>query len=85
MCNPLHPYDDDVKEFFASVAYLGGNRTCNFIRGLVRFVQGKCLNKNNFSTDGECRMNLGAPSSEILRKFQSAYTCESGVLRFLSL
>ena len=51
----------------------------------MRFGQGKCLNKNNFSTDGECRMNLGAPSSETLRKFQSAYTCESGVLRFLSL
>ena len=24
LCNPLHPYDDDVKNFFASVAYLGG-------------------------------------------------------------
>ena len=31
LCNPLHPYDDDVEEFFASVDYLGGNRTYNFI------------------------------------------------------
>ena len=29
-------------------------------------------------------MNLGAPSSETLRKLQSAYTCESEVLKFLS-
>ena len=30
-------------------------------------------------------MNLGAPSSEILRKLQRAYKCESQVLKFLSL
>ena len=30
-------------------------------------------------------MNLGAPSLETLRKLQNAYTCESGVLKFLSL
>ena len=30
LCNPLHPYDDDVKEFFVLVAYLGGNRTYYF-------------------------------------------------------
>ena len=39
------------------------------------YGQGKCLNKNNLSTAEEYRMNLGAPSSETLRKLQSAYTC----------
>ena len=68
-----------------SVAYLGGNRTSNFVRGPMGYGQGKFLNKNSLSTAGECRMNLGAPSSEALRKLQSAYACESGVLKFLSL
>ena len=85
LCNPLHPYDEDVKGFFASVPYPVGNRTYNFIRGPMRYGKGKCLNKNNLSTAGECRMNLGAPSSETLWILQSAYTCESGVLKFLSL
>ena len=83
--NPLNHYDADLKEFFASVAYLGGNRSYNFIRGPMRYGQGKYLNKKNLSTTGECRMNLGAPLSKTLRKLQSAYTCESGVLKFLSL
>ena len=30
-------------------------------------------------------MNLGVSSSETLQKLQSAYTCESGILKFLSL
>ena len=76
LCNPLHPYDDDVKEFFASVADFAENRTYNFIRGPMEYGQRKCLNKNNLSTAGKCRMNLGAPSSG---------TRESGVLIFLSL
>ena len=49
------------------------------------YGQGKCLNKNNLSTAGESTINLGAPSSETLRKLQSAYTWESGDLKFLSL
>ena len=49
------------------------------------YGQGKCLNKNDSSTARECKMNLGGPSSEIHRKLQSAYTCKSGVLKFLSL
>ena len=28
------------------------------------YGQGRCLNKNSLSTARECRMNLGAPSSE---------------------
>lgn len=43
---------------------------------------GKCLNKNNLSIAGECRMNLGAPSSETLRRLQSTNTCEPGALKF---
>ena len=35
--NPLHLFDDDVKELFASVAYLGGNRTHNFVRGPMEY------------------------------------------------
>ena len=35
------------------------------------------------STAGEGRLNLETPSSEIPWKLQSAYTCESGVLKFL--
>ena len=31
--NPLHPWDSDVIEFFSSVAYLGGQRTYNMVRG----------------------------------------------------
>ena len=38
LSNPLHLYDDDVKTFFASVSYLGGNRTYNFIRGPKQLV-----------------------------------------------
>ena len=85
LCNPVDHYDAEIKEFFASVAYLGGNRTYNFIRGPVGYGQGKCLNKNSSSTARECKMNLGVPSSETHRKLQSAYTCKSGVLKFLSL
>ena len=48
------------------------------------YGQENFLNKNNLSAAGECRVNLGAPSSETLRKLQSAYTCESGFLKFLS-
>ena len=44
-CNPLHHYDADVKKFFSSVAYLGGNGTYNFIRGRMGYGQGKCLNR----------------------------------------
>ena len=49
------------------------------------YGQGKCLNKSNLSTAGKCRMNLGVPSSETLQKLQGVYTCESGVLKFLSM
>lgn len=49
------------------------------------YGQGRCLNKNSLSTARECRMNLGAPSSETFRKLQSVYTCESGVPKLLSL
>ena len=42
----------------------------------MEYGQRKCLNKNNLSTAGKCRMNLGAPSSG---------TRESGVLIFSSL
>ena len=37
------------------------------------------------STAGEGRLNLETPSSETPWKLQSAYTCESGVLKFISL
>lgn len=51
----------------------------------MEYGQGRCLNKNSLSTARECRMNLGAPSSETFRKLQSIYTCESGVPKPLSL
>ena len=33
--NPLHRYDEDVKEFFATLTYLGGKSTYNMIRGPI--------------------------------------------------
>ena len=60
LCALLHHYNAAVKEFFTSVSYLGRNGTYNFVRGPMGYSQGKCLNKNNLSIAGECRMNLGA-------------------------
>ena len=86
LCSPLHHYDDtDVKEFFASVAYLGGYRTCNFIRGPMEYGREKCLNKNNLSNATECRMNLRASSSETIRKLPNPYIRKSEVLKYLRL
>ena len=48
------------------------------------YGQGKYLNKNNLPTAGEYRMNLGGPSSETLQKLETAYTCESRILKLLS-
>ena len=62
--NPLHPWDSDVVEFFSSLAYLGGQRTYNMVRGPMQAGQGRlCANKG-----GEVNMNLGGPSTETLRK-----------------
>ena len=70
--DPGHKYDDDVKEFFASIADLGGRRTYNLVRGPMK----------QLST--ETKMNLGGPSIETLRKRLPSYTTDSGVLKYLS-
>ncbi len=78
--NPLHRWDEDVKEFFASIAYLGGKSTYNMIRGPMQAGQGRfCTSKVD-----PVNMNLGGPSKEVLRKMQAAYTTRSGVQKHLS-
>ena len=62
--NPFHPWDKDVLEFFASLAYLGGQRTYNMVRGPMRAGQGRLCS----SRGGDVNMNLGGPSTEALRK-----------------
>ena len=76
--NPLHRYDEDVKEFFATLTYLGGKSTYYMIRGPMLIGTGH-------SSSAELKMNLGGPSGETLRKRQAAYTTMSGVLKCLSL
>ena len=78
MYNPLHRYDDDVKEFFQTLTYHGGNRTYNMVRGAMGIRQGH-------SNCSKSRMNLGGPSQETLRKGQAAFTTESGVIKHLCL
>ena len=79
--NPRHAYDDDAKEFFASLAYLGGKRTYNMVRGPMFAGQGRGLPDRTKM----CKMNLGGPSEETLCKKQAAYTVKSRVHRHLSL
>ena len=77
--NSLHRYDKNVKEFFATLTYLGGKSTYNMI-------QGPMLIGSGHSSSPELKVNLGGPSgSQTLRKRQAAYTTMSGVLKYLIL
>ena len=85
LCNPLHKYDEVVKEFYSSIAYLGGARTYNFLRGPMGIGVGSHLGKSNSLQSSKYNMNFWGPSPETLRKMQGAYTCKSGVIKHLSL
>ena len=74
-----------MKEFFPSVAYLGGNRTYNFIRGPVGYGQGECLNKNNLSTAGECRINLERHHQKHFENYKALIHVNQEFKKFLSL
>ena len=78
--DPRHQYDPEVVEFFNSVAYLGGRRTVNFLRGPMYVFQGEGSDYNPM----ECRMNFGGPLEQTCLKRQAGYTTESGVIKQLS-
>ncbi|KAL9966337.1 hypothetical protein ACROYT_G024391 [Oculina patagonica] len=79
--DPRHEYDAEVVEFFNSIAYLGGRRTANFLRGPMYAFQGQGSAHNPM----ECKMNLGGPSEQTCSKRQAGYTTESGVIKQLSV
>ena len=81
--NPLHEYDNDVIEYHNSIAYLGGGRTANFVRGPMAAGCGK---KGSSGIDQRnIHMNLGGPSATTRLKHQAGYTTKSGVNHPLSV
>ncbi len=61
MYNHVHRYDEDVKEFFQTIRYLGGHKTYSMLRGPMLYGQ-------RGGDVSEMRMNLGGPDEETLRK-----------------
>ena len=61
-------------EYFTSIAYLGGRRTANFIRGPKNIGDGP-------SSGVIPRINLGGPSQTTCDKYQAGYTNNPGVIK----
>lgn len=72
-----HEYDPAVVEFCNSIAYCGGRRTMNLLRGP--------MNIGSDQPDSLPKMNFGGPSRRTRDKFQAGYTVEPGVIKPLSL
>ena len=78
----FHKYDNDVLEFFNTIAYLGGRSTVNLIRGPL------CCEKGQHGVAAnlfEREINLGGPSEPTRAKKQTEYSTSSGVIKRLSL
>ena len=78
-----HTYDADVTEFYSTIIYLGGRKTFNLLRGPMLYGQGR-MNDGNRDFN-KIRMNLGGPSDSLCLRRNTAFTCKSGILKFLSL
>ena len=81
--NKQHTFDADVIEFYSTIMYLDGRRTFNFLREPMFYGQGR-MNDGNEDFN-KIHINLGGPSESLCLKQNTAFTCKSGILKFLSL
>ena len=71
-------WDKDLCEFYDTINYLGGQRTCNFIcgPGFIGTGQGGVKRFDTFAD-----FNLGGPSSNVSKHSQAGYTTRSGIIK----
>ena len=70
--------DDEVRGFFSSIKYLGGERTRKFVRGPGFLGTGRGGEKEfKLFVD----FNLCGPSLNAIKRCQSGYTIESGTIK----
>ena len=78
----FHKYDNDVLEFFNTIAYLAGRITVNFIRGPM------CCGKGQRGVAGnlfKSEIDLVGPSEPMRAKKQVGYSTSLGVIKPLWL